>query len=87
VPGVLVHLDERALVEQAVEPLAGRLLAPRVLLLDRPLGAGVGDLRDAALQVGELARRRRRVDVRRDVGAADGVRVALGHAPSLALPP
>ena len=45
-----------------------------------------GHLGHAALEVRELPRRRRRVDVLRDVGAADGVGVALGHAPSLALP-
>ena len=57
-----------------------------MLLLDGALGAGVGDLADPSLEVRELARRRGGVDVLRDVGAADGLGVALGHAPSLALP-
>ena len=35
VPGQLVELDERALVEQRLDPLAGGLLALGVLLLDR----------------------------------------------------
>ena len=38
VAGVLVHLDERALVEEHLEPLPGGLLAAGVLLLDRALG-------------------------------------------------
>ena len=55
VPGQLVQLDERARVEQHLDPLAGGLLAPGVLLLDRPRRAGVHRLVDAPLQVGELA--------------------------------
>ena len=56
VPGVLVHLDERALVEQHLEALAGGLLAAGVLLLDGALRPGVGDLGHPALEVGQLAR-------------------------------
>ena len=62
VPGVLVHLDERALVEQHRDPLPRGLLAPRVLLLDRPLRPRVGHLGHTTLEVGELARRGRQVD-------------------------
>ena len=94
-PGVLVHLDERALVEQQLEALAGGLLAAGVLLLDGALGAGVGDLGDPALEVGQLARGGVDVDVRvgvRDVGAADGAdqrrnRCSATMLASLALPP
>jgi hypothetical protein len=87
VPSVLVHLDEGPLVEEHLDTLARRLLPPGVLLLDCPLRPRPGDLRDAALEVRELSCRRGGVEIRRDVGAADGVGVALGHAPSLALTP
>ena len=56
VPGELVQLDERALVEQQFDPLTGRQLALGVLLLDGARGAGVRRLVDTALQVRELAR-------------------------------
>jgi hypothetical protein len=85
VSGVLVHLDERPLVEQQLEPFAGRLLAAGVLLLDGALGSGTRDLGHAALEVGEFSGGRRGVDVLRDVGTADGFGVAGGHGPSLAL--
>ena len=72
VPGVLVHLDEGALVEEHLDALAGGLLAARVLLLDGALGPGVGHLGDASLQVGELAGRRAEVGPGAD--SASGVR-------------
>ena len=56
VPGELVELDERALVEQHADPLPGGHLAPVVLLGHRPLRAGVHGLVPPSLQVGELAR-------------------------------
>ena len=62
VPGQLVELDEGAVVEQFQDPLAGGHLAPGVLLLDGARRPGVDGLVQAALQVGELARRR--VDIR-----------------------
>jgi hypothetical protein len=55
VPGELVQLDERTLVEQGEDPLAGGHLALGVLLLDRARRAGVHRLVVAALQVGQLA--------------------------------
>ena len=56
VPGELVQLHERTLVQQQFDPLAGGQLALGVLLLHRARGAGVRRLVDAALQVRELAR-------------------------------
>ncbi|GAA3048096.1 hypothetical protein GCM10020000_30370 [Streptomyces olivoverticillatus] len=56
VPGELVEFDERALVQQQLDPLAGRQLALGVLLLHRPRRSGVRRLLDPALQVRELAR-------------------------------
>ena len=44
VAGELVELDERALVEQVVDALAGGQLAALVLALDGPLGPGVKGL-------------------------------------------
>ena len=69
VPGQLVELDEGALVEELLDPLAGGLAALGVLLLDRLRGAGVDGLVEAAVQVGELAGGRVDVDVLGDVGA------------------
>ena len=57
VPGQLVELDERALVEEQLDPLAGGLAALGVLLLDRLRRAGVHGLVEAPLEVGQLARR------------------------------
>jgi hypothetical protein len=56
VPGVLVHLDERALVEEhrRCAP-SGGLLALGVLLLDSRRRPGVGHFGDAATQLGKLA--------------------------------
>ena len=65
VPGQLVELDERALVEEQLDPLAGGLAALGVLLLDRLRRAGVDGLVEASVQVGELAGRGVEVDVRR----------------------
>ena len=70
VPGQLVHLDERALVEQRVDPLASGHLALGVLLLHCPRGAGVHRLVVAPVQVGELAGRGVDVDVLRNLGPA-----------------
>ena len=55
VPDELVELDERAVVEQLVDALAGGLLALGVLLLDRGLAARGHGLVVALLEVGELA--------------------------------
>jgi hypothetical protein len=55
VPGELVELDERAVVEKRLDALAGGLLALRVLLLHGARGPGVDRLVVAPLQVGELA--------------------------------
>ena len=68
VPGQLVHLDERVLVEQRVDALAGGHLALGVLLLHRPRRARVHRLVVAPVQVGELAGRGVYVDVLRDLG-------------------
>ena len=74
VPGQLVHLDERALVEQRLDPLAGGHLALGVLLLDRPRRPGVHRLVVAPVQVGELARGGVDVEVSsRDLGPWTGV--------------
>ena len=54
----LVEFDEGAVVEQLLDALARGLLALGVLLLDRRLAAGRHGLVVAALEVGELARRR-----------------------------
>ena len=55
VPGQLVQLDEGTGVEQQLDPLAGGLLAPGVLLLDRAGGAGVHRLVHPPLQIRQLA--------------------------------
>ena len=65
VPDQLVELDERARVEQRLDPLAGGLAALGVLALDRGRVAGVHRQVDAAVQVGELARGGVRVGHRR----------------------
>src|SRR5699024_9908333 len=91
--GVLVHLDEAALVEEELDALAGGLLAAGVLLLDGAIRTGVGDLGHATLEVGELAGRRVDVDVSGNVCAADRLGIgglgALGHGaqPILGLVP
>jgi hypothetical protein len=56
VPGQLVELGERALVEKQLDPLPRGQLAPLVLLGHRLLGAGVHGLLPPPLQVGDLAR-------------------------------
>jgi hypothetical protein len=53
VPRELVELDERVLVQQQVDPLAGGLLAARVLLVDRARRAGVDRLVSFVLEVGD----------------------------------
>ncbi len=55
VPGELVQLDERALVEQRRDAFTGRLLAPGVLAFDGSSRAGVHGLVVAVVEVGELA--------------------------------
>ncbi len=72
VPGQLVELDERALVEELLDSLAGGLAALGVLLLDRLGRARVHSFVEASLQVGQLAGRGVDVDVRGDVGAFAG---------------
>src|SRR6202034_218519 len=61
VPGELVELHERALVEQQVDPLAGGELALGVLLLNRCRRSGMHGLVPAALQVSDLPRRRMQI--------------------------
>ena len=78
VPGQLVELDERALVEELLDPLAGGLAALGVLLLDRLRRPGVHGLVEAALEVGELARGGVGVDVLGDVGAFPRLGRVLG---------
>ena len=58
VPGQLVELGERALVEQQGDPLPGGQLALGVLLLDRRGRPRVHRLVPAPLQVSDLPRRR-----------------------------
>ena len=69
VPGQLVELDEGALVEEHLDPLAGGLAALGVLLLDRLGRAGVHRLVEPPVEVGQLARGGVDVDVLGDVGA------------------
>jgi hypothetical protein len=54
----LVELDERAVIQQCCDALAGRLFAFFVLFVDRGLAARRHGLVIAHLQIGELARRR-----------------------------
>ena len=54
VPGEHVELDEAALVEQVLDPLAGGELALLVLAGDRALGAGVEGRFLARCEVGQL---------------------------------
>src|SRR6476659_2748696 len=72
VPRELVELDERALVEEQLDALAGGLATLRVLLLDGLRGPGVDGLFEAPVQVRQLARRRVGVDVPGNVGAFAG---------------
>ena len=74
VPGVLVHLDERALVEEQLDPLPGGLLALGVLLLHRACRASIGDLGNPTPKIGELAGGRAEVD------RVCTRQVVLGHA-------
>ena len=59
----LVHLDERALIEEEVDALAGRELALLVLLLDGTRRPGVGNFGNPTFQVGKLAGSRMDIDV------------------------
>ena len=68
VPRERVDLDEGALVEQHVDPLARGRLAAGVLLLDRLLAGRVRGRLAARLEVGDLARGGLRVVGRRLVG-------------------
>ncbi|MFD0394588.1 hypothetical protein ACFQ3Z_28870 [Streptomyces nogalater] len=61
-PGELVQLDERALVQQQLDPLTGRQLALGVLLFDGAFRTGVRRLVDAPLEIRELPRGRVNVD-------------------------
>lgn len=56
VPGELVQFDERVLVQEEFDPLAGRQLALGVLLVDGACRTGVRGFLDTALQIRELAR-------------------------------
>ena len=69
VPGQLVELHERALVEQHLDPLAGGLASLGVLLLDRLRRPGVHGLVEPALEVRHLAGRGVDVDVVGNLGA------------------
>ena len=73
VPCQLVELDERALVEEHLDPLAGGPAALGVLLLDRLGRPGVHGLVEATLQIGQLARSRVDVHVRLVVRALAGL--------------
>ena len=75
VAGELVELHEGPLVEELLDPLAGGLLALRVLLLHRALGAGVLGLGAAALQLLQASGSGRQVDL----GLA-ARRSVVGHA-------
>jgi hypothetical protein len=55
VPGQLVELDEGALVEEHLDPFAGRLPALGVLLLDSLGGPRVHGLVETVLEIGQLA--------------------------------
>ncbi|HEY6358570.1 MAG TPA: hypothetical protein VIX35_10020, partial [Vicinamibacterales bacterium] len=55
VPGQLVKLDERAGIEQAIDPFPRGHLALGVLALDRTLRARVDRLVPALLEIGDLA--------------------------------
>jgi hypothetical protein len=68
----LVELDERALVEEHLDPLARRAAALGVLLLDRLGRPGVHRLVEAPVEVGELAGGGVDVDVVGDVGPLPG---------------
>jgi hypothetical protein len=76
VPDEGVQLDERARVEQLVDPLAGGLAALGVLALHRHGAARVHRRLDPLVQVGELARGG--VDVRLAGGGAGRVGQRLG---------
>ncbi len=78
VPGQLVELGERAGVEQPVDPLPRRHLAPRVLPLDGSLGSGVDRVVPAPLQVGYLARGRVRGILAGLAGGRRGVVLGSG---------
>jgi hypothetical protein len=69
VPRELVHLDERPLVEQSADALAGGHLAFGVLLVHGSRGAGVHGLVVAAMQVGKPAGGGVRVPALGDVAA------------------
>src|SRR4051812_5603381 len=72
-PGQLVELDERTVVEQLLDPLARGLLALLVLLLDRLRGRSVHRLLEASGQVGVLAGGGVGVVVLGDLGALAGL--------------
>jgi len=63
VPGELVQLDERPLVQKEFDPLTGRQLALGMLFLDGPFRPGVRRLADAAPEIRELPRGRVDVDL------------------------
>ena len=75
--------DERALVEEHLDPLAGGPAALGVLLLDR-LGGAACRVRPRAGRDRRVARRRPDVDVLRDLGSLAGMDTH-GHGSSLAL--
>ena len=70
VPGELVELDERALVEERLDPLAGGLAALLVLLLPGLLVGDVHRLVELVLLLGQLAGRG--VDVERGTRPSPG---------------
>ncbi len=76
-----IELDERALVEQQVDALAGGHLAFGVLLLDRGQTAGGHGFVVAVLEVGEFACRGREVGAWFGVGhAVHSTGQRMGHA-------
>jgi hypothetical protein len=62
VPRQLVELDEGTLIEEVLDALPSRPLAPGVLLLDGLRRARVERVIDTSVEVGQLARRRVDVD-------------------------
>src|SRR3712207_965750 len=74
----LVELGERARVQQRLDPLAGGHLARSVLLLHGALGARVGGLLHATLEVRQLAGGRVDVDIARD-GVPGALQFSRAH--------
>ena len=89
-PGVLVHLDEGALVEEHLDPLARGLLAACVLLLDGPLGPALATSATRRLRSASFPGRGGDVEVAGDLRSPQVCSMpdsdAMGHSGSLSLP-